>query len=117
MYWNTSLVDGGISRWGWAQNSLVVVDDKKKTFRYTLEYYIIKHVSHFVLPGAKKIKTTRTVVDNDTDVKTLAFLNPDGKVIIVTGNEAQFEQKVQFKVNGQAYDVTLPPLSFNTIVV
>ncbi|KAK8850025.1 hypothetical protein M9Y10_018136 [Tritrichomonas musculus] len=117
MYWNTSLVDGGISRWGWAQNSLVVVDDKKKTFRYTLEYYIIKHVSHFVLPGAKKIKTTRTVVDDDTDVKTLAFKNPDGKVVIVTGNEAQFEQKVQFEINGQAYDVTLPPLSFNTLVV
>ena len=25
-YWNLALLSGGVSRWGWAQNSLVVVD-------------------------------------------------------------------------------------------
>jgi len=26
LYWNVSLKKGGVSRWGWAQNSLVTVD-------------------------------------------------------------------------------------------
>ena len=41
LYWNISLEDGGISRWGWAQNSLVVVDADRKSYRYTPEYYIM----------------------------------------------------------------------------
>ena len=32
-YWNISLRRGGVSRWGWAQNSLVTVDTEAKTFR------------------------------------------------------------------------------------
>jgi glucosylceramidase len=47
-YWNISLKQGGISRWGWAQNSLVTVDRESKTFRYNFEYYLLKHLSHFV---------------------------------------------------------------------
>ena len=47
-YWNVSLKQGGISRWGWAQNSLVTVDTDAKTFKYNYEYYLIKHFSHFV---------------------------------------------------------------------
>ena len=50
MYWNISLENGGISRWGWAQNSLVVVDPQTKSYRYTPEYYVMKHVSHYVQP-------------------------------------------------------------------
>ena len=45
-YWNISLKQGGISRWGWAQNSLVTVDTEAKTFRYNFEYYLLKHLSH-----------------------------------------------------------------------
>ena len=117
MYWNTSLVDGGISRWGWAQNSLVVVNDKTKKFRYTLEYYVMKHISHFVQPGAKRLCTTRTVTDDDTTVKSLAFVNPDGKVVLACCNENQAEETVSFDVDGQFYTLTLQPLSFNTLVV
>ena len=54
-YWNISLKQGGISRWGWAQNSLVPVDTEAKTFRYNFEYYLLKHLSHFVRPGAKRL--------------------------------------------------------------
>ena len=50
--WNISLKQGGISRWGWAQNSLVTVDTEAKTFRYNFEYYLLKHLTHFVDVGA-----------------------------------------------------------------
>ena len=52
MYWNTSLNEGGISRWGWKQNSLVSVNPVKRTFKFNHEYYLIKHFSHYVRPGA-----------------------------------------------------------------
>jgi glucosylceramidase len=50
-YWNISLQQGGVSRWGWAQNSLVSVDTAAKTFKYNYEYYLMKHLSRFVKPG------------------------------------------------------------------
>lgn len=34
-YWNISLLKRGISRWGWAQNSLVTVDSEPQTYTYT----------------------------------------------------------------------------------
>ena len=47
----------------WAQNSLLSVDTTSKTFKYNYEYYLIKHLSRFVKPGAKRLNTkslTRT---------------------------------------------------------
>jgi hypothetical protein len=39
---------GGVSRWGWVQNSLLRVDTTSKTFKYNNEYYLIKHLSPFL---------------------------------------------------------------------
>jgi glucosylceramidase len=55
-YWNLALDEGGVSRWGWAQNSLVVVDPDTTTFRYTHEFYLMKHLSAYVQPGAARIE-------------------------------------------------------------
>ena len=74
MYWNISLENGGISRWGWAQNSLVVVDPQTKSYRYTPEYYVMKHVSHYVQPGAYKLETEGAYTN------LLAFRNPDNSI-------------------------------------
>ena len=57
MYWNLSLDKDGFSRWGWRQNSLVSVDLQKKTYTYNFEYYLLKHVSHYVMPGARFLET------------------------------------------------------------
>ena len=74
MYWNISLENGGISRWGWEQNSLVVVDPQTKSYRYTPEYYVMKHVSHYVQPGAYKLETEGAYTN------LLAFRNPDNSI-------------------------------------
>ena len=57
LYWNISLTKGGVSRWGWAQNSLVTVDADARTYAYTHEYYLMKHLSAFVRPGARRVET------------------------------------------------------------
>ena len=111
-YWNTSLLEGGVSRWGWSQNSLVTVDKDAKTFRYTPEYYILKHASHYVKPGAKLAEIWGTYDD------TLAFVNPDGSVVILVAlQSAEEEQIITLEVDGSRQVVTLAPNTLNTFVL
>ena len=117
LYWNTVLSKGGVSRWGWAQNSLVVVDEENQTYHFTYEYYLMKHLSHFVQPNARKISTTRMIKDDDLGVKLLAFINPNSELVIIVGNEDQFAQNIDIVIEQTIYNVTLHPLSFNTIVI
>ncbi|KAA6347284.1 hypothetical protein EZS27_005251 [termite gut metagenome] len=109
MYWNTSLMQGGISHWGWAQNSLIVVNEDK-TFAYTPEYYIMKHVSHYVKPGAKKLVSVGSY-DN-----ILAFRNPDNSIVIIIGNEEATNKTINIKVNEAIYTPQLKANSLNTLV-
>jgi glucosylceramidase len=44
-YRNIALVHGGVSRWGWAQNSLISVDAETRRYRWNHEYYLLKHVA------------------------------------------------------------------------
>lgn len=111
LYWNISLEEGGISRWGWAQNSLVVVDADKKTFRYTPEYYVMKHVSHFVKPGAKKLK-----IEGERK-GLLSFVNPDGNVVVVISNETADEKIYPISIDGKVYAPKLAANSLNTLVL
>ncbi|MEG1543804.1 MAG: glycoside hydrolase family 30 beta sandwich domain-containing protein, partial [Tannerellaceae bacterium] len=97
MYWNISLDQGGISRWGWAQNSLVVVDPETKSFRYTPEYYVMKHASHYVQPGARRLQTKGAYSN------LLAFRNPDGSFAVILANEETVPRKVSLKIGDYVY--------------
>jgi glucosylceramidase len=110
LYWNISLMQGGISRWGWAQNSLVVVNEDK-TFYYTPEYYVMKHVSHYVKPGARRLQPEGRFND------LLAFVNSDNSIVVIAGNEEATERTVSIKINETVYTPTLKPKSLNTLVV
>lgn len=109
LYWNIALEEGGISRWGWAQNSLVVVDAETKTFRYTLEYYLLKHVSHYVQPGAYKLKTEGAYTN------LLAFRNPDESIVLIVVNETGEDRPVSFRVEDRIYRPMVRAYSVNTL--
>lgn len=111
MYWNISLEKGGISRWGWAQNSLVVVDPVDKTYSFTPEYYIMKHLSHYVRPGACKVETDGTFTD------LLAFVNPDKSIVIALANEGLDSRTVSIRIGNRVYQPLLPPQSVSTIFI
>lgn len=111
MYWNTSLNKGGISTWGWKQNSLISVDTLNKTFKYNYEYYLMKHLSHFVKPDAKRLNTIGAFTN------ILAFQNPDKSIVIVVQNESNKEKKVQLKIGTQFMTPTLKPDSYNTFFI
>jgi glucosylceramidase len=109
MYWNISTDNGGMSTWGWAQNSLVSVDSAAKTFRYNHDYYVLKHLTHFVSIGAKRLDATGTCDD------ALGFQNPDGSIVVLLRNELPHAQMVQVQLPDRAIAVELPPDSVGTI--
>jgi glucosylceramidase len=111
LYWNISLKEGGISRWGWRQNSLVTVNEAKQTYRFNYEYYLLKHVSHYVQPGAKRLATSGPYAD------LLAFQNPDQSLVLVLRNEASTPRTVRLKVGTRTLAPVLKADSFNTLVL
>lgn len=111
MYWNISLQQGGISTWGWKQNSLVSVDVINKTYKYNYDFYLMKHLSHYVMPGARKMST-----DGKYD-NILAFLNPDNSLAILIYNDSNETKKLSINIMNKTIVPTLQPNSLSTILV
>jgi glucosylceramidase len=110
MYWNISLDQGSVSTWGWTQNSLVSVDARAKTFHYNHDYYLLKHLTHFVDVGARRIATSGTCDD------ALAFQNPNGSTVVLVRNESPHTQRVQLQFGGDTVLIQLPADSIATVV-
>ena len=110
-YWNISLKEGGVSTWGWHQNSLVIVDTLNHTFKYSYEYYLMKHLSHYVKPNAKKIVTNGEFSD------LLVFINPDKSIAILINNGENQDKTVNIEINGKILTPTLKAQTINTILL
>jgi glucosylceramidase len=109
-YWNLATAKGGLSTWGWPQNSLVSVDTTAKTFAYNHDYYLMKHLTHFVDVGARRVETSGTCDD------ALAFVNPSGGgVVVLLRNAHGYEQLVQLQVGEQSSTVKLAADSIATV--
>lgn len=111
-YWNIALPAGGISTWGWRQNSFITTDMDSGKHAVTHEYHVFKHLSHFVQRGARRIDTiSLSGYDN-----LLAFRNPDGRIVVIVQNDMTTQQTVRFALAGRVWPVTLPADSINTLV-
>jgi glucosylceramidase len=109
MYWNLSLKTGGVSHWGWPQNSLITVDEPARSYNYNHEYYLLKHVSHFVPPGSKRVATQGTFDD------VLAFTLPDESVVVVARNASPYARPLMVTVGGQKVGIRMDGQSFHTL--
>jgi glucosylceramidase len=112
--WNMVLDESGMSTWHWRQNALVTVNSATGKVTYNGEYYVMRHFSQFVKPGARRVLTTGPWGDK------IAFVNPDGSVVIVIANSAPKPLENIIDVAGRpagTFSVTLPPRSVSTFVV
>ena len=100
-----------MSRWGWTQNSLVTVDPETRTFEYTNDYYLLKHLSHYVMPGAVMLSISGEFDD------MLAFRNPDGDIIAVIRNNSDIDSSKVIKIGSASICIKLKPESFSTIKI
>jgi glucosylceramidase len=107
-YWNMVLDSSGKSSWGWAQNMLISVNKETKEIIYTPEFYLMKHLSHFVLPGARQIQTS-----GGTDY--LAFVNLDGTVVLIVVNLEDTPRIVTVGVGDRRFELPMKAKTFNTL--
>jgi glucosylceramidase len=112
VYWNMVLQQGGISTWGWKQNSLITIDDKSLKVTYNPEFYAMKHLSSFVKKGAKVLKTKGHWTAN-----SIAFENPDGTIIILVGSNMNHAREFSFLHGEKSFTATIQPHSINTFII
>ena len=112
--WNFILCDNGQSPWGWKQNALIQVDSHDKTFRYTAEYYAVKHFSHFVTPGSKVLYFQPW--KKESGVQGIVFMRPDGRRVVILGTTNDVATPISIPVGQRFLNVTLQPHSFNTFI-
>lgn len=112
--WNFILADQGQSTWGWKQNALVQVRSANQTYRYTPEYYAVKHFSHFVEPGSMMIGFKP--FDEASGTQAIVFLRPDRKRVVICGNTKNEAQDLTVQLGKRCLNLTLQPHSFNTFV-
>ena len=113
--WNMILDDTGLGPWKWRQNAPITVNSHTGKVTYNYEFYVYKHYSHFVKPGAKRVMTEGSWSDK------IAFKNPDGSIVLVMSNNEDKYSKASVQIGGlsgnDAFNVKLMPLSINTFVI
>lgn len=110
--WNFILCDNGESPWGWKQNALIQVDSQTRTYRYTAEYYAVKHFSNQVPPGSRVLVYSSK--DETQGFPLIAFVRPDGKRVIIVGNLTSQPRTVSISLGRRCLTQDLPPHSFHT---
>ena len=100
---------------GRAQNSLFTITADTHEVRHNPEYYVMRHFSKYVRPGAKVLGAT-----SHFNSMAIAFRNPDGTIVVVTQNALEDERPFEFADPADAsrgFKATLAPRSFNTFVI
>ncbi|HEX2954319.1 MAG TPA: glycosyl hydrolase [Bacillota bacterium] len=112
IYWNMVLPPGGRSTWGWRQNSLITVDPSTQEVVYNPEYYVMKHYSHFIQKGARRLG-----IKGHWAGSSVVFENPDGQLVLVVGNGLPHQRGMRFRAKGCEIDLELKAYSINTVLI
>ena len=110
-YWNMVLDETGNSAWGWRQNSLVSINRSARSVKYNDEFYLMKHVSRFVKPGAVRIRTS------GYDEDAFAFMNPDGGIVLLAANPSFTPRDLTIRLGTRMLRAQVPDGSINTFVL
>lgn len=109
MYWNMVLDPSGKSTRDWVQNMLISINKETKEVKYLPEYYLMKHLSHYVLPGAYRLKTSGGNYH-------LAFQNSDGTTVLMVLNTDTSDKKLAITIADKTVELALKAKSFNTLI-
>ena len=112
--WNVLLDEkGGPNHVGNFCFAPIHADTKTGKLIYTNSYYYIGHFSKFIKPGAKRISCST----NRDKLQSTAFLNPDGKMVVVVLNLSDSKLPFRLWIAGKAAPVTSLPHSIMTMVI
>lgn len=91
----------------------VHADTKTGQLIYTNSYYYIGHFSKFIRPGAKRITSSAS----RSQLLTTAFINEDGKVVVVVMNQSKLGITYNLCIGSNAAEVKILPHSIQTLVL
>ena len=92
----------------WPQNALLTVDRTAKKLNVTPAYYVFRHVSQFVEPGAVRVATTGSA-------DALAFKNPDGGFVTIIYNSGGSAQQQTLTAGARTVSFSVPANGFATV--
>jgi glucosylceramidase len=90
----------------------VHADTKTGELIYLSSYYYIGHFSKFIKSGAKRIASS----PSRSQLLSTAFLNPDGKAVVVVMNPTDKPASYWLWLNGDAAEVNSLPHSIQTLI-
>jgi glucosylceramidase len=91
----------------WAQNSLLVVDTSARTLTLTPAYYVFRHFSQYVHPGARVVGTTGG--------DAMAFKNTDGTIVAIMYNAGGAGTYI-VQIAGKKLQFSMPGNGWATVV-
>jgi glucosylceramidase len=106
--WNMVLDKGGLGiddTRKWPQNALLVADSG--TVTATPAYYVFRHFSQFVDPGAKRIDATGG--------DAIGFKNPDGSLVAIMFNSGSANNSYVVSIGGKKLQFAMPASGWATI--
>ncbi len=111
-YWNMALPTGESSTWGWSQNSLCTVDPATGRLALQPEFYLMKHLSHFVQAGAQVLCTKGC-----WSTGSMAFENPDGSIVLTVSSNMNKDRQMTFIHDGQTFSAEIKAHSLHTFQI
>lgn len=114
--WNIVLDEtGGPNHVGNFCDAPIIADTKEQKLHYNSSYYYIGQFSKFVKPGAVRIGS-ESVTDAASVLKQVAFMDPDGSVVMIVMNETDNAESFSAELDGGSAAYTMPAHSIVTFV-
>ncbi len=111
--WNILLDEtGGPNHVGNFCFAPVHADTRTGEIIYTNAYYYLGHFSKFIKPGAKRI----SAASSRSQLLTTAFLNEDGKTVVIVMNQGSINTPYNLWINGKAAPAVAQPHSISTLI-
>lgn len=112
--WNMVLDRQGGPNWfkNWCV-APVIVDAEEDEVYFTPLYYVMKHFSKYLRPGAKRIGFEVS----DESLKVTAFQNPDNSIVVIVFNEFETPKTFQLKQGDAITNIHISAQALQTIVL
>lgn len=114
--WNIALNDHGAPNWAknFVDSPIIVMPQSDEFYKQPM-FYAISHFSKFVPRGSYRISME---FENNQDIKAIAFLTPDQRIVVVAVNKASYPIAITVKDTNtnDMVNVCLPANSFNTLL-
>ncbi len=91
----------------------IIADTRRDEIIFNSSFYYIGQFSKYVHKGAKRIYSE----SENSGVLHVAFINPDGSIVVIIQNEGDEEKPVQFDLKGESFGVIVRAHGIGTVII